>query len=465
MKFDVPVKKNEQYEIEIIDIGSNGEGIGKIDNFTVFVENAVVGDILDILILKVKKSFAYGKILDIKKKSIFRTEPVCPYAFRCGGCQLQHISYENQLQYKEKKVRDCLERIGGLEDVPVSPIIGMKEPYYYRNKAQFPVGERNGKNSIGFFAKRSHAIIDIETCYLQQQYNDKVIKTIRDFLTNYKVPIYDEQTHTGIVRHVLTRIAFVTKEIMVCIVICGKQLPYLNELVEELKKIKGIASIVINENSERTNVILGNRTKTVWGKDTITDFIGNIKFEISLLSFFQVNPVQTKILYEKALEFAQLTNKETVIDIYCGIGTISLFLAQKAKWVYGIEIVPEAIQDAKKNAQINNIENTTFLVGEAEEIIPQLYEKEVQADVVVVDPPRKGCEEKVLETIIKMKPQRVVYVSCDPATLARDLKILTQNGFEVRAVQPVDQFPMTIHVETVVLLSLKSGTPKIEVTM
>lgn len=454
MKFDVPVKKNEQYEVEIIDIGSNGEGIGKINNFTVFVENAVVGDILDVLILKVKRAFAYGKIINVKKKSIFRTEPVCPYAFRCGGCQLQNISYENQLQYKEKKVKDCLERIGNLENVPVSPIIGMKEPYYYRNKAQFPIGEENGKTSIGFFAKRSHTIIDIETCYLQQQYNDIVIKIVRNFLTKYKVPIYNEQTHTGIVRHILTRVAFSTKEIMVCIVICGKQLPYLKELIEELKKLEGITSIVINENSEKTNVILGNKTKTVWGKDTITDFIGNIKFEISPLSFFQVNPIQTKILYEKALEFAQLTNKETVIDIYCGIGTISLFLAQKAKWVYGIEIVPEATQDAKKNAQINNVENTTFLTGKAEEVIPQLYEKEIQANVVVVDPPRKGCEKKVLETIIKMKPQRLVYISCDPATLARDLKILTQNGFEVKAVQPVDQFPMTTHIETVLLLEL-----------
>lgn len=452
MKADMPVKKNEHYEVEIIDIGSNGEGIGKINGFTVFVENAVTGDILDVLILKVKRSFAYGKIIDIKKKSIFRTEPVCPYAFRCGGCQLQHISYESQLQYKEKKVKDCLERIGNIENVPVFPIIGMKEPYYYRNKAQFPIGEKNEKTCIGFFSKRSHTIVDIETCCLQQQYNDRVIKVVRDFLTRYKVPIYNEQKHSGIVRHVLTRVAFATKEFMVCIVICGNQLPHLKELIEELKKIQGIASIVVNENNEKTNVILGNKTKTVWGKDTITDFIGNIKFEISPLSFFQVNPIQTKILYEKALEFAQLTNKETVIDIYCGIGTISLFLAQKAKWVYGIEIVPEAIQDAKKNAQINKIENTTFLTGKAEEVIPQMYEKEIQADVVVVDPPRKGCEKKVLETIIKMKPQRLVYISCDPATLARDLKVLTQNGFKIEIVQPVDQFPMTTHVEVVTLL-------------
>lgn len=458
MKYDMPVKKNECYEVEIVDIGSDGTGIGKINEFTVFVENAVTGDIIDVLILKVKKSFAYGKIMNFKKKSSFRTEPICKHVFCCGGCQLQHISYEYQLQYKQKKVKNCLERIGGFENILISPIIGMKEYYYYRNKAQFPVAKKEKKACIGFFAKRSHNIIDIETCYLQQQYNDEVIKIMKSFLDNFQIPIYNEQTHTGIVRHVLTRMAFATREIMVCIVICGKQLPHLEELIKKLRTINGIVSIVINENNDRTNIILGEKTKTVWGKDTIIDFIGDIQFKISPLSFFQVNPIQTKILYEKALEFAQLTGKETVMDIYCGIGTISLFLAQKAKWVYGIEIVPQAIQNAQKNAQINKIENTTFLTGKAEEIIPELYEEGIGADVVVVDPPRKGCEEKVLETIIKMKAKTVVYVSCDPATLARDLKILVQNGFKVQAVQPVDQFPMTTHVETVVLLSLESST-------
>ncbi|HHX59811.1 MAG TPA: 23S rRNA (uracil(1939)-C(5))-methyltransferase RlmD [Epulopiscium sp.] len=454
IKREVPVIKNELYTITIHDLGTKAEGIGKVDDFTVFIEKALPGDIVEALIVKVKKNFAFGKLINIIEPSPLRREPKCPVASKCGGCQFQHLSYAGQLEYKRKKVQDVLQRIGKIGDVEVKPTIGMENPYMYRNKAQFPVRKENGELKIGFFAPRSHRIIDTDTCDIQHESNTEIIKITRDFLTEQGTSIYDEKEHKGLVRHIVTKVGFHTHEIMVCIVINGKALPGSDELVKRLQVIENVKSIVLNHNKERGNVILGKDITTLYGNSYIRDYIGDIEFEISPLSFFQVNPIQTEVLYKKVMEFAQLTGEETVWDAYCGIGSISLFLAQKAKMVYGVEIVPEAIQDAKRNAVLNDIENVEFIVGQAEAVIPYKFKEEgVQADVIVVDPPRKGCDESLLQTIVEMGPKRVVYVSCDPGTLARDLNYLTEHGFKVVEVQPVDMFPQTTHVECVVLMS------------
>ena len=394
-------------------------------------------------------------------RSPLRQEPKCPVASQCGGCQLQHLAYQGQLDYKRKKVQDVLERIGKIEDVEVKPTLGMENPYVYRNKAQFPVRKENGELKIGFFAPRSHRIINTETCDIQHESNTDIIALVRSFLLDYDISIYDEEEHKGLVRHIVTKVGFHTGELMVCIVINGKVLPHSDILVERLKTIKGMTSIVLNHNKEKGNVVLGPGITTLYGEPTIRDYIGDNQFEISPLSFFQVNPVQTEVLYQKALEFAQLTGNETVWDAYCGIGTISLFLAQKAKMVYGVEIVPEAIEDAKRNAALNKIENVEFIVGLAEEVIPEKFKKEgIKADVIVVDPPRKGCDEKLLETIATMMPKRIVYVSCDPGTLARDVNYLSQKGYRVAEVQPVDMFPMTTHVECIALMTSSTSEAK-----
>lgn len=454
---NIPVEKNKIYEMTIDALGSNGEGIGRMDGFTVFVEGALPGEKIKVLIVKVKKSYGYGKLMEILEVSPARREPVCPVAKQCGGCQLQHLSYEAELDYKTRVVKDDLERIGGIKGVEVKPAIGMADPWRYRNKAQFPVGQGKEGCAIGFYAKRSHRIIDTEKCFLQNACNDEIIGIVREFLNEFHISLYDEEKHKGLVRHVLTRIGRNSGEIMVCIVVNGKRLPNSDILVERLQKVDGIVSIVLNVNKEKTNVILGNRIITLWGKDTITDSIDGIAFEISPLSFYQVNPVQTEMLYRKAVELADLKGDEMVLDLYCGIGTISLFFARKAKTVFGVEIVPEAIANAKKNAERNGITNAEFAVGAAEEVIPRLYEeKGITADIVVVDPPRKGCDEKLLATILQISPKKIVYVSCNPATLARDLAVLKEGGYEVREVQPVDQFPHSVHVETVALLTRKA---------
>lgn len=450
----IPVEKNKTYEIKIAALGSNGEGIGRIEGYTVFVEGALPRETCLVLIVKTRKHFGYGKLLEILTPSPDRREPCCPVAKQCGGCQLQHLSYAAQLAYKTKEVQDDLERIGGITDVTVRPAIGMEEPWRYRNKAQFPVGKGKDGCAIGFYAKRSHRIVDTKQCLLQNERNDAIVALVRDFLNEFQIPLYDEETHTGLVRHILTRIGRSSGEVMVCIVLNGKRLPHSEVLVERLQRIEGMVSIVLNVNREKTNVILGRKIITLWGKDTITDSLDGIEFEISPLSFYQVNPVQTEVLYEKAVELADLKGDETVLDLYCGIGTISLFFARKARQVFGVEIVPEAIADARKNAERNNITNATFAVGAAEEVIPRLYREEgIAADVVVVDPPRKGCDARLLETILQIAPEKVVYVSCNPATLARDLAVLAAGGYHVRQVQPVDQFPHTNHIENVCLLT------------
>ena len=458
-------RKNDIVTLEIVDCGTDGEGIGKADGFTVFVKDAVIGDTVTAKIMKAKKNYGYGRLMEILNASPYRVEPVCPSARQCGGCQLQAVSYEEQKVFKEKKLRGHLERIGGFTNLPMEPLIGMDEPYHYRNKAQFPVGRnKEGKIVTGFYAGRTHAIIENRDCALGIPENKDVLDRVIAHMEKYNIAPYDEVTGKGLVRHIFVRYGFFTGELMVCLIINGQDLPHQRELVEKLCEIPGMTSISLNMNKKRSNVILGDKVKTIWGKEYITDKIGDISYEISPLSFFQVNPQQTWKLYSKALEYADLHGEETVWDLYCGIGTISLFLAQKAKFVRGVEIVPAAIEDAKRNAQINHIENVEFFVGKAEEVLPREYEKNgVYADVIVVDPPRKGCDAMLLKTILKMQPKRVVYVSCDSATLARDLRFLCDNGYELKKVCGVDQFPQTVHVETVVLLSHKKPDGHINV--
>ena len=458
-------RKNDIVTLEIVDCGTDGEGIGKADGFTVFVKDAVIGDTIMAKIMKAKKNYGYGRLMEILKPSPYRVEPVCLSARQCGGCQLQAVSYEEQKVFKEKKLRGHLERIGGFTEFPMEPLIGMDDPYHYRNKAQFPVGRnKEGRIVTGFYAGRTHAIIENRDCALGIPQNKDVLDRVIAHMEKYNIAPYDEATGKGLVRHIFVRYGFFTGELMVCLIINGQDLPHQRELVEKLCEIPGMTSISLNMNKKRSNVILGDKVKIIWGEDYITDKIGDISYEISPLSFFQVNPKQTWKLYSKALEYADLHGEETVWDLYCGIGTISLFLAQKAKFVRGVEIVPAAIEDAKRNAQINHIENVEFFVGKAEEVLPREYEKNgVYADVIVVDPPRKGCDEMLLKTILKMQPKRVVYVSCDSATLARDLRFLCDNGYELKKVCGVDQFPQTVHVETVVLLSHKKPDGHINV--
>ena len=454
-------RKNDLLTVTIEDMGHDGEGIGRYQGYTVFVKDAVIGDTVRVKLMKTRKNYGYGRLMEVLEPSPDRVEPPCPISRPCGGYQLQALSYEKQLEYKEGKIRNNLKRIGGFsdEEIPMDPVIGMEHPLGYRNKAQFPVGtDREGRLVTGFYAGRTHSIIPNRKCLLGVPVNEEVLDVVLDFMEEFGVTAYQEDTGRGLVRHVLIRCGFATGEVMVCLVVNGKKIPHQEELVRRLCGIKGMTSIALNVNRDRTNVILGKEIRVLWGQGYITDTIGSIRYQISPLSFFQVNPVQTEKLYGKALEFAGLTGGETVWDLYCGIGTISMFLAQKAGTVYGVEIVPEAIEDARKNAGINGIENAEFFVGRAEEVLPEKYAEEgIRADVIVVDPPRKGCEESVLDTMVKMGPDRIVYVSCDSATLARDLKYLRERGYQLEKVQGVDMFPESVHVETVVLLGRELG--------
>ena len=458
-------RKNDLVTLEIEDCGIDGEGIGKADGFTVFVKDAVIGDTVTAKIIKAKKNYGYGRLMEVLKPSPYRVEPKCEFARQCGGCQLQALSYDQQLVFKTNKVKGHLERIGGFTDILMEPIIGMDELFHYRNKAQFPVGRnKEGKIVTGFYAGRTHNIIENRDCALGVAENKEVLDRVIAHMEKYGIEPYNEATGKGLVRHVLIRYGYFTKEVMVCLILNGNKLPKEEQLVKSLCEIPGMTSITINVNKKHSNVILGEKIRLLWGQEYITDRIGDISYQISPLSFYQVNPMQTQKLYAKALEYADLHGQETVWDLYCGIGTISLFLAQKAKFVRGVEIVPAAIENAKENAKLNGLENTEFFVGKAEEVLPREYKKNgVYADVIVVDPPRKGCDETLLETMVEMNPERIVYVSCDSATLARDLKYLCERGYELRKVCPVDQFGMTVHVETVVLLSHKKPDGHINV--
>lgn len=539
------MKKNDIFELEITDMGTDGEGIGHYDGMTFFVKDALIGDVITARVTKLKKNYGYARVEEIKTPSTFRIEPKCALHKRCGGCQIQALSYEKQLEFKNDKVRNNLMRIGGFSEDELSakmaPPVGIDDPYRYRNKAQFPVGrDKDGNIITGFYASRSHNIIPVDDCMLGVPVNKEILDIIKAWMNEYGIEPYDEVSRTGLVRHVLIRYGFTSKQIMVCLVINGDGLDSkrrgenvnvscvasgkitdkrdrdrasynaTDTLCERLSKIDGMTSISYNINKENTNVILGKKTVCIWGRSYIEDTIHllsypdftpqgtGITYQISPQSFYQVNPKQTEKLYSTALEFAGLTGKESVWDLYCGIGTISLFLSQRAKKVYGVEIVPQAIDDAKNNAKINGITNAEFFVGKAEEVLPEFYanakkstntlnisiNKESETiqpetgvakqtdeadmltpDVIVVDPPRKGCDEKCLDTMLKMEPQRIVYVSCDSATLARDLKILCEEKYELVKWQAFDQFSHTGHIETIVKLSLKKDIPKIEVTM
>ena len=462
------MNKNDIVTVEITDIGVSGEGIGHVDGYTLFIKDAVIGDVVEAKVMKAKKNYGYARLMKVITPSEYRVEPKCAFARRCGGCQIQEMSYDRQLVFKDQKIRGNLERIGGFTkdriDTVMQPVVGMEHPFGYRNKAQFPFGtDKEGNPITGFYAGRTHDIIANTDCALGVEQNKEILEIILQYMRENKIKSYDEKTGKGLIRHALIRYGFKTKEIMVCLVVNGKKLPKAERLIEKLIQIEGMTSITISPNTRRDNVIMGDSYEILWGQGYITDYIGNVKYQISPLSFYQVNPVQTEKLYGLALEYADLKGDETVWDLYCGIGTISLFLAQKAKQVYGVEIVPQAIDDAKENAKINAIDNAEFFVGKAEEVLPEYYaeyEREhngetAHADVIVVDPPRKGCDETLLETIVKMQPEKVVYVSCDSATLARDLKYLCANGYEIKMCRGVDQFPQSVHVETVVLLSHK----------
>lgn len=507
-------EKNDMVTVTIEDVGMEGEGIGKIDGFPLFIKDAVVGDTVEAKIIKSKKNYAYARVEKVVTPSPFRVEPPCKSHRQCGGCQIQALSYDKQLAFKQYKVRNNLLRIGGFSEAEVDrvmePVVGMENPLRYRNKAQYPFGtDKQGNPITGFYAGRTHSIIPNTECYLGREENREILQTILDYMKEYHVKAYDEETGRGLIRHALIRTGFYTGEIMVCLVINDKgkketvrssseresaktsvdkntagtedtisYLPRQDKLLEKLALIKGMTSVSVSINTERTNVIMGKEIHTIWGSDTITDKIRvrdtqkvdmpytgeELTFSISPLSFYQVNPMQTEKLYSLALEYAGLTGRESVWDLYCGIGTISLFMALRAKEVYGVEIIPQAVDDARQNAVRNHIANAEFFVGKAEEVLPAAYEKEEShPDVIVVDPPRKGCDEKCLDTMLKMAPSRIVYVSCDSATLARDLKLLCAGGYRLERVRPVDQFAHTVHVETVVLLSQRKPDDVIEV--
>ncbi len=466
------IEKNQDYELTIEDYGNEGEGIGRVDDFVVFVKDAAKGDRAIVRITKVKKNFAYGRLMELLDPSPDRTAPPCPHAKVCGGCSLMHISYDKQLEWKQSKVEQAFLRIGGIENIkdlmePIVPCDG--GGLHYRNKAQFPVGcDKDGNITIGFYAGHSHRIVDTDSCMLQPAHFDEIIGVCREFFETHHIRPYDEENGSGLLRHIVIREGRNTGQIMVTFVLngegFGKQITDTKQeggtlfsleqaLIDRLRVISGLRSIIINTNKEKTNRILGFKNRVLWGSDVIEDTIGDVRFAIGPMSFYQVNPSQTKRMYEKALEYAQLSGGETVWDLYCGIGTISLFLAKKAARVFGVEIVEEAIEDAKRNAQLNGIKNAEFYAGRSEEILPEKHKKEgVSADVIVVDPPRKGCDATLLETILSITPNRVVYVSCDPATLARDVRILTEGGYELQKVCAFDNFGQTGHVETVVRL-------------
>lgn len=450
----IPVTKNMEISIHIDHLNHEGEGVGRFEGFTLFIPGALPGEEVKAKVVKVKQTYGYGKLLEIITPSPKRRTPPCPVYNRCGGCTLQHLSYEGQLEWKRRIVADSLERIGKITDVVVHPTLGMPDPWRYRNKVQVPVGEREGGLVVGFYALRSHDLVEMDTCLIQHDLGNEVLQGVREIASKLGISAYNEETGLGLLRHVLIKVAFSTGEVMLVLVTNGREIPQSEALIRRIReRFPAVVSIVQNINTKRTNVILGERSRILWGREVIYDRIGDIRFVISARSFYQINPVQTKVLYDKAVEYAGLTGKETVIDAYCGIGSITLFLAQKAGKVYGVEEVPEAIADAKKNAALNDIQNVEFHVGRAEEVMPRWKEKGILADVIVVDPPRKGCDRSLLDTMIQMAPQRIVYVSCNPATLARDLQILEEGGYKTVEVQPVDMFPQTANIECVALLS------------
>lgn len=451
-----PVIKNNTYTLEIVSLGHSGEGVGKYEGFTVFVPHALPGETVEVKIIEVKKNYAKASLKDVKVASKSRSIPKCSIYYQCGGCQFQHVDYEEQLILKRQTVVDAVSRIGKIADVIIHPTIGAREPWYYRNKMQFPIGTVSGQVAVGCFAQGTHQIINTEHCYIQHPDNDSIAQTVQQVVTELGISTYDEHTGRGTMRHVIGRVGIATGEIMVVLVTATSNLPKKENIIERLRqRMPNIVSIIQNVNNKQTNVILGNQMKTLWGRDTITDRLGKFIFHISARSFFQVNTKQAEVLYNKAVEYAGLTGQETVIDAYCGTGTITLFLAEKAAKVYGIEIVEPAIRDAWRNVELNQVKNVEFTVGDAVDIMPRMFKQGLRPETIVIDPPRAGCEKKVLETFAAMEPGRIVYVSCNPSSLARDLAVLVELGYITREIQPVDMFPHTYHVESVALIVKK----------
>jgi len=451
-----PVIRNNTYTVEIVSLGHSGEGVGKYEGFTIFVPHALPGETVEVKITEVKKNYAKGNLQNVKVTAPFRSVPQCPIYYQCGGCQLQHVEYDQQLVLKRQMVVDAVTRIGKIADVTIHPTLGAAEPWYYRNKMQFPIGITKGQVAVGCFAQGSHQIINTKHCYIQHSDNDRIAQTLQQVVTELGISTYDERTGQGEMRHVIGRVGIATGEVMVILVTATPDLPNKAVLIQRLiQKVPNIVSIIHNVNNRQTNVILGHQMKTVWGRDTITDRLGKFTFHISARSFFQVNTKQAEVLYNKAVEYAGLTGKQTVIDAYCGTGTITLFLAEKAAKVYGIEIVEPAIRDAKVNAEINQVTNVEFTVGNVVDVMPRMFKQGLRPDTIVVDPPRAGCEKQVLETFAAMKPSRIVYVSCNPASLARDLAVLEELGYATKEIQPVDMFSQTYHVESVALIQRK----------
>ena len=455
------VEKNKEYIVDVIDNGYEGEGIAKIDGFTIFIPNAIKGEKIKILIVKVLSSHAFGKIIEILKKSEYRVEEDCKTYKRCGGCNLRHIDYEETLHMKQMVVKNLVNK--NLKNkIEVLPTWGMGNPYYYRNKLQFPVGkDKEGNAIVGVFANRTHEIIRLEECMLQEKQATQIAKDVVKLINKYKISVYDETNQTGLLRHIVIKTGFRSREVMVILVINEKELPYQEEIVKELtSKYIEIVSVVLNINSKNTNVILGEKNINVLGDGYIKDYLGEYCFKISPLSFYQVNPVQAEALYNIAIENAGIIKEDIVFDLYCGIGTITLFAAKYAKKVYGVEIVEQAIKDAKENAMINNIENVEFIAGDTEKILTDLIEnKKIVPDVVIVDPPRRGLDKTSINNILKIRPKKFTYISCNPATLMRDLSLL-EEIYEIKMVQPVDMFPFTSHVECISVLELKESTEK-----
>ncbi|MBP1970407.1 23S rRNA (uracil1939-C5)-methyltransferase [Virgibacillus natechei] len=458
-KQSAPVKKNETITLSFEDLTHEGNGVGKIDGYPLFVPYGLPGEEAQVKVIKVNKNFGFGKLLEVKNPSPERVEPPCDVFYKCGGCQIQHMSYDLQLDMKQNQVKSVMRKIAHLDHVPVHSTIGMEDPWRYRNKVQIPVGEKDGELITGFYQKRSHAIIeDQDTCVVQDEVNDRMVEAVRRIASRLGIRAYDEKGHRGVLRHIMVRTGRETNDTMIVLITRTEKLPHKEQLIKEITETyPHVKSIMHNVNNKQTNVIFGQEIKRLWGEDYIYDTIGDIRFAISAKSFYQVNPPQTKILYDKALEYAKIDSNDTVIDAYCGIGSISLFLAQKAKKVYGVEVVPEAINDAKMNAELNDITNAEFHVGEAEKVMPKWKAQGLNPDVIVVDPPRKGCDEELLKAMTDMQPKRIVYVSCNPSTLARDLRILEDGGYETQEVQPVDMFPQTNHVECISQLILKEG--------
>ncbi len=445
------IKAGQKLQLNIEKMASEGQGIAKYDGMTVFVERAIDGETVLAEVTKVKKDYAVADTIQVLKASPFRIKPACSVYETCGGCRLQHMSYEGELRFKKSKVEDALRRIGNI-DTEVNDVLGMDEPYYYRNKAEYPVAYVDGTAAMGLYKGRSHEIVPIEECMIQNKRSQVIARQILEFIREYNISVYDESTKHGLVRHIITRCSRGTGEVMAIIVATENSLPHKQQLIDRLQKTDGFVGLILNVNTEDTNVVLGNKNILLYGKDRIIDRIGGLEFYISPASFFQVNPMQTEILYSKALQFADIKGGELVIDAYCGVGTISLFLAQRAKQVIGIESVKKAVEDAKENAKLNGISNAEFIAGRSENVMKDLKNKGIKPDVIVVDPPRKGCDTTVLQAMGEMSPQSIVYISCNPATLARDLKQLSRM-YSVKEVQPVDMFARTSHVETIVLMS------------